>query len=95
MPKASNPILQEGNVDCGVGQQGHVWFLTGTFNESGVVSRTCRIPAGTALFFPVLNVECSTLEAPPFFGADAAGLVDIWTRCLPFQPASADIEARP
>lgn len=33
-----------------------MWFLSGT--GGGKVSRTCSIPAGKAIFFPVLNVEC-------------------------------------
>jgi hypothetical protein len=31
-------------------------------------------PAGKALFFPILNVECSTVEPPPFFGSNEAEL---------------------
>jgi len=47
-----------------------VWFLGGTFvttvNPSGTVvgvaNRNCPVPAGTALFFPIINTECSMLE---------------------------------
>jgi hypothetical protein len=34
--------------------QGNTWFLAGTFDSSKVV-RTCTMPAGTQLFFPVVN----------------------------------------
>jgi len=36
--------------------------------------RDCTVPAGKALFFPIINVECSTLEAPPFYGGNEAEL---------------------
>ena len=58
-------------------QAGHVWFLVGTF---GACARDITIPKGTALFFPIGNGECSTLEGPCtpgpgcFFGTDAPSL---------------------
>jgi hypothetical protein len=62
--------FDEGTVDCGVNQpQRKVWFLAGPFNASGAVDRTCTVPVGTMLLVPVINVECSDLEDPPFFGA--------------------------
>jgi hypothetical protein len=39
-------------------------FLAGLFGEGNVVDIT--IPSGTALFFPILNVEVSEFEPPPF-----------------------------
>lgn len=49
-------------------------------------SETCSIPAGTALFFPVFDAECSNTEAAPFYGATpgeraqcAASLADLAT----------------
>jgi hypothetical protein len=44
------------------GQSGPVWFLTGVINESGTAVRNCTVPSGKALFFPILNAECSALE---------------------------------
>jgi hypothetical protein len=52
-PTADNPILQDGNVDCSVGQSGKVWYLAGTFG--GAAERTCSIKKGKALFFPLFN----------------------------------------
>jgi hypothetical protein len=46
---------------CGVGQHGAVWFLGGTFDGSAA-ERSCTIPAGTAIFLPILNAECSEIE---------------------------------
>lgn len=56
-------------VDCSAGQSGHVWFLGGTFQPTGTtatgpltdVYRTCSVPTGTFLFFPVLNDEYDNL----------------------------------
>jgi hypothetical protein len=56
------------------GQEGPVWFLTGVFNASGQAVRICDVPAGKALFFPLINTECSTIEAPPFYGEDEEAL---------------------
>lgn len=59
-----NPFFDEsGSCDNGAnGQSGPVWFLTGVINASGTAVRTCTVPAGKALFFPIINAECSTLE---------------------------------
>jgi hypothetical protein len=40
---------------CHEGQSGKVFFLAGTFGDTGVV-RECSIAAGTSLFFPIVNV---------------------------------------
>lgn len=62
----THPLFVDGAVDCSYGQSGHVWFLGGTFvtnpdpvtnNVVGTATRSCTIPAGTALFFPILNSE--------------------------------------
>jgi hypothetical protein len=57
-------------------QSGDVWFLGAPFLDPADTNaletvRRCRIPAGKALFFPLFNVECSSLEATPFYGATA------------------------
>ncbi|HKG86698.1 MAG TPA: hypothetical protein VKA95_00115 [Nitrososphaeraceae archaeon] len=39
-----------------------MWFLAGT--GGGEVTRVCNIPAGKAIFFPSLNVECDSLSTP-------------------------------
>jgi hypothetical protein len=52
---------------CAIGQgANNVAFLL-----AGPPSCAGTVPSGTALFFPVANVECSSLEQPPFYGADA------------------------
>jgi hypothetical protein len=59
-PVATNPVLDSTGEDCAVGQSGHVWFLAGTFG--GTVERTCTIPVGTSLFFPVVNFASIATE---------------------------------
>ena len=69
LPAPGHPLIDPG-ADVGTGQSGDVWFLGGTLAPSeiepnvfrGEVERRGRIPSGTALFFPMVNVESSTAE---------------------------------
>jgi hypothetical protein len=54
LPNDVNPLVDTTGAFCGVGQRGPVWFLAGTF-FGGTVIRTCTVPEGTTLFFPVIN----------------------------------------
>ncbi len=73
---ASTPFSEDGpfgerGTDCGQNQpNGNTWFLAGSFGDPA--DRSCDIPAGTRLFFPVVTVECSSLEPAPFFGGTVA-----------------------
>jgi hypothetical protein len=68
LPADAHPLTD--TADCSTGQTGHVWFLGGTFAPSeiapnvflGQADRDCAIPTGTALFFPIVDVESSVLE---------------------------------
>lgn len=68
LPVDKHPLFD--TADCGEGQTGPVWFLGGTFASTeivpgvvvGQVTRECTIPAGKALFFPLVDVETSTIE---------------------------------
>ena len=58
LPTDENPLFD--TADCSAGQSGHVWFLGGKFCTTNcaqvqTVNRHCTVPAGTALFFPILN----------------------------------------
>jgi hypothetical protein len=57
-----HPLFDTG--DASVGNSGPVWFLGGTFGASGVESRSCLIPEGTALFFPILNIWADNTDCP-------------------------------
>ena len=53
-PADQFPPAQSGAVDCSLGQSGSVWFLAGAVG-GGPVTRSCTIPTGKALFFPIVN----------------------------------------
>ncbi len=53
-PASINPVLDTSGANCAVNQHDHVWFLAGSFS-GGTVSRSCSIPKGTSLFFPLAN----------------------------------------
>jgi hypothetical protein len=54
IPTSINPLLDTTGGNCMVGQRGSTWFLAGSFG-SGSATRTCAVPEGTVLFFPVIN----------------------------------------
>jgi hypothetical protein len=56
IPAVRNPILDTNGANCAEGQVGKVWFLAGT-SGGGPVTRTCDVPVGKAIFFPVVNVS--------------------------------------
>ena len=66
IPADHNPLLDETGADAGQGQSGHVWFLAGVFNATGTAERTNTVPAGKALFFPIVNnIWISTVPTDP------------------------------
>jgi hypothetical protein len=80
---STHPFMPGGNVLQN--QTGSVWFLAGVveFVAGSRENRSITIPSGIALFFPVINVECSSLEPDPFHGdtpaaraACANGIID-------------------
>jgi hypothetical protein len=72
LPATGHPVLSTDGANCADGQEGKVWFLTGTFVTEEpdtvltVVRESCTVPTGKAIFFPILNVVCSTVEVEPF-----------------------------
>mgnify|MGYP000871684906 CR=1 FL=1 len=72
-----NPLFQSGAVDCKAAdvtdpQGGRILFLAGTTVPSPPpTERTCTVPPGVSLFFPLLNQEydnvgCCDPGTPPF-----------------------------
>ncbi len=53
IPAATNPLTDTKGQFCDVNQSGNVWFLAGT--TGGSATRTCTIPAGKAIFLPIVN----------------------------------------
>jgi hypothetical protein len=68
LPVDGHPGSDTPDFDVTDGQSGSVWFLTGPFGTS---ERHVTIPVGTSLFVGLVNVDASTLEEPPFYGATA------------------------
>jgi hypothetical protein len=75
LPSTGHPAFSVDGANCGAGQSGKVWFLTGAFtnefpeNEfNTIVRELCVVPTGKAIFFPIVNIECSTIEPEPYRG---------------------------
>lgn len=71
IPKSVNPMIDPTGANCAQGQSGPVWFLAGS--PGGSYDRSCTIPAGKAVFFPVSNWQEDQREAVPdyaFFGGE-------------------------
>jgi hypothetical protein len=83
MPKTNSagvvhPLFDSPRFDVSTYQSSEVWFLAGPFGQT---RRSCTIPPGKALFFPLFAVECSNIEAAPFYGATAeaqASMAQFW-----------------
>jgi hypothetical protein len=54
IPERNHPIGDNTGARCGTKQRGNIWFLAGTFG--GPATRSCVVPAGKALFFPLINI---------------------------------------
>ena len=55
-PSNPNPLQDPTGNFCTLVQHGPVWFLAGVISGSQGIVRTCSIPEGTALLFPILNI---------------------------------------
>ncbi len=53
-PAAVNPLTDDSGAHCAEGQDAKVWYLAGVAN-GGTATRSCTVPTGTALFFPIVN----------------------------------------
>jgi hypothetical protein len=61
--------------DCSSGQtSAPVFFLVGGGSHYTTAIRTCTVPHGKAIFFPIINGECSTLEQAPWHGENEYAL---------------------
>ena len=64
IPKRRNPAVDISGRHCKVNQKyENVWFLTGPFGNDLTIKRKCKIPAGRAIFLPVLFKEDSFAES--------------------------------
>ena len=76
-PTGVNPLLDTTGQYCMLGQRDPVWFLGG--NAFGVATaRTCTVPAGETLFFPVFNNV--VFNSPGICQSDVSYSVDEFAR---------------
>ena len=61
---ADSPVTDRTGARCGAGQSGDVWFLAGTYGSQRTIRR-CTVPAGTYLFFPLINYIALQQTASP------------------------------
>jgi hypothetical protein len=67
IPESTNPLNDKTGDNCAVGQSsGPVFFLVNSL--VGSVERSCTVPRGKAIFFPIINAECSTTGSSLFHG---------------------------
>jgi hypothetical protein len=62
IPTNINPASDGTGTNCAQSQSGPVWFLAGSM--TGKAERSCTIPADKAIFFPIIDAECSYVEYP-------------------------------
>ncbi len=73
-PAAVSPGADATGAACGLGQQGDSFYLAPSYVGAGAVTRACTVLEGSTVVVPVIAVDCSTAEAAPFNGTDAATL---------------------
>src|SRR5262245_29262748 len=75
----ASPVADQTGALCANGQRGEVWFLAGTY-DTGRTIRTCTVPRGKHLFFPLVNYmvmpRVSELATCEDMARDAAELTD-------------------
>jgi hypothetical protein len=75
---SENPLVDDTGDNAANGQSGPVWFLAGKMctlpcgnPDVATANREVNVPAGKALFFPILNVENDNLFNDPPLSEDA------------------------
>ncbi len=71
LPTDVNPQFDDSSGECVVGQRGDVWLLAGTFSGEPT-TRTCSVPEGKGLYFPVINQY--QFNSPNVCGQDGESL---------------------
>jgi hypothetical protein len=62
IPTNVNPASDSSGANCAQNQAGPVWFLAGS--TTAKAERSCTIPSGKAILFPIQDAECSYAEYP-------------------------------
>jgi hypothetical protein len=66
----SSPVADTTGEHCALKQDGKVWFLAGTY-DTGRTIRTCTVPRGRYLFFPLVNYVVMPRATNPLSCAQA------------------------
>jgi hypothetical protein len=69
LPLEVHPFLDTPEYNFSAGQSGAVWFWS---SPDGPITRTVTLPEGKGLFLTIRDVDTSTLEEAPFYGATEA-----------------------
>jgi hypothetical protein len=67
IPKPKNPVIDKTGEHVGENQPFRdVWYLAGKLPEADIIlpRRSCSIPEGRSILFPVINCEANPLELP-------------------------------
>jgi hypothetical protein len=72
LPADVNPGSETTGQACGYGQNGPVFFLPIPLSgaPSSMFPYDCVVPEGTAIYVNQFAFDCSSVEAPPFFGSN-------------------------
>lgn len=101
LPFDGHPLNDLTGKDAATGQSGNVWFLGGLWwpNDStppaGPVTRQITVPAGTALFFPIVNGENNFVEVPSATTIEELWDTQAWLDAYGDQNLYATIDGRP
>lgn len=99
IPPSANPLADATGEKCMVGQHGSVWFLAGIFNSGEPTVRSCSVPKGKALFFPIVNSV--NVDTPNICGQGSAhvSVDDLRTGAAAFidgaTKLSAEVDGKP
>jgi len=76
-PAAHNPMLDTTGADCGVGQDGPVWFLPPSLSREKVITRTCTIPRHRAVLLdPLFLINDYPCPDPTYHPGPGQSLYD-------------------
>ena len=64
IPKYINPLMDNSGQHCAEGQGGPVWYLAGTTGNTHFAERSCHVPRGKSILFPILASQFSFFELP-------------------------------
>jgi hypothetical protein len=64
IPKDQNPIIDKTGENCGIGQNGPVWYLAGTTGNTSCAQRSAVVPHGKSILFPIIVSQFSRSEKP-------------------------------